>query len=429
MRVLVLENSRIFQKMLRELLEELGCIMDGARSGEEGLECLEQYSYDLIIAGQSIFDGTGEKFAQQCRSKSDDCPIILLTSEPNETLLNTARKMGITDIFPKTNVTYLRANIRYYIEGNKAINVEGGKILYVEDSDSIAHAMKKYLEELNLEVQHFKTAEEALAAFVSKDFDLVITDVVLEGTMNGVSLVRMIRAQSSHAAEIPILAITAHDDPKTRVELYRAGINDYITKPPVKEELAARVSNLISNKHLQDQVRAQHKSLYEAAMKDKLTTCHNRNCLVEFAPKYISDSIRYNFPLCVMILDLDFFKLINDEHGHTVGDTVLTDIGKLLMISFRTGDFVARLGGEEFMIIMSYCSIEDAMLKAEEVREGIEKSNPAGLNVTASIGVACFDKINMPDFDSVYKAADLAVYESKKNGRNRITLSKELKST
>jgi two-component system cell cycle response regulator len=426
MKVLVLENSRLFQKMLRKLLEELGCEVDSVCSGEEGLKKLEENTYNLILAGQSIFDDSGKKFAEYCSSHSFSSPIILLTSEPNETLLKNAHNAGITDIFPKTNFTYLRESIRYYIEGETQIDIEGGRVLYIEDSRSVAHVVIGYLEKMNLEVTHFTNAEAALAAFFDdKGFDLVITDLMLDGTMTGISLVRMIRAQNTHVAKVPILAMTGHDDPQRRIELYRAGINDYVTKPPIEEELAARVNNLITNKRLMDQVRQQQKSLYDVAMSDQLTTCHNRHSLAEFAPKYINDAIRYRFPLCMMILDLDYFKKINDEHGHTTGDKVLASIGKLLMASCHQGDFVARIGGEEFCVILPHCDTGDAMTKAEEIRSTIEMCKPANLTITASIGVARLADSHCADFDALYKDADQAVYFSKENGRNQVTFYKD----
>lgn len=422
MKVLVLEHSRLFQKMLTELLEELGCEVDCVQTGAEGLEKIkEEQQYNLILAGQHIFDESGMEFADCCRSKQVSCPIILLTSEPNEALLKNAYSAGITDIFPKTNFTYLRESLRYYIEGQTDINIEGGRVLYVEDSRSVAHVVINYLTKINLDVTHFTSAEPALESLINEDYDLVITDVMLDGIMSGVSLVRIIRAHTSHIAEIPILAMTGHDDPQRRIELYHAGINDYVTKPPIEEELAARVYNLITNKRLLDQVREQQKSLYEMAMKDQLTTCHNRHSLAEHASKYIHDAIKYKSPLSMMILDLDHFKEVNDQHGHTTGDVVLSNIGELLMACCKQGDFIARIGGEEFAIMLPHYTTSAAMEKAEEIRALIELRKPAGLTVTASIGVASLSNKHNGNYDSLYKDADQAVYASKENGRNCIS--------
>lgn len=425
MKVLILENGRLFQKILHDLLIELDCTVNSVRTGEEGLELLvnttDETGYDLIIASQHIFDSSGSEFIRYCKNSDRNTPIILLTSEPNEALMKNARAAGIKDIFPKTNLTYLKSSIRYYIQGVKTFDIHGGRILYVEDSASVTHIVTSYLKKLNLEVTHFSTAEEAFHAFLDNDYDLVITDVMLKGTMDGLSLVRMIRAQNSHAAKIPVLAMTGHDDAQLRIDLLHAGINDYVTKPPIEEELAARVNNLIINKRLADQVREQQCTLYNLAMTDQLTTCHNRHSLSEFAPKYIKDSIRYDYPLCVMILDLDHFKKINDEFGHTTGDVVLADIGRLLMAACRQGDIVSRIGGEEFLVLLPHCNIMNAMQKAESIRSMIELARPSGLKMTASIGIASLNKQHGEDFDKLYKAADNAVYHSKESGRNRVT--------
>jgi two-component system cell cycle response regulator len=156
-------------------------------------------------------------------------------------------------------------------------------------------------------------------------------------------------------------------------------------------------------------------------MTDQLTTCHNRHSLSEYAPKYIKDAVRYNYPLSTLILDLDHFKKINDEFGHTTGDIVLAEIGKLLMATCRQGDIVSRIGGEEFLILLPHCNIIDAMHKAENIRSMIELAEPTDLKVTASIGIASLIKQHDEDFDKLYKAADNAVYFSKENGRNQVT--------
>ncbi len=425
MKVLILENGRLFQKILRDLLIELDCTVSCVRTGEEGLELIvntdDDTRYDLIIASQHIFDKSGSDFIKYCKSAEQQTPVILLTSEPNETLLKNARAAGVKDFFPKTNITYLKSSIRYYIQGEQKFDIQGGRVLYVEDSASVTHIVTNYLKKLNLEITHFSTAEEAFHAFTDNEYDLVITDVMLEGAMDGLSLVRMIRASNTHASKTPILAMTGHDDVQMRIDLLHAGINDYVTKPPIEEELAARVNNLIINKRLADQVREQQRTLFNIAMTDQLTTCHNRHSLSDYAPKYIKDAVRYNYPLSVMILDLDRFKNINDAFGHTTGDIVLSDVGKLLMASCRQGDIVSRIGGEEFLILLPHCNIYDAMHKAENIRSLIEQSKPTGLKVTASIGVASLIKQHDEDFDKLYKAADNAVYNSKKNGRNQVS--------
>ncbi len=427
MNVLILENSRLFQKMLLDLLNDLGCIASCARSGEEGLALLndKNKSFDLILASQYIFDSSGEEFINHCQSSTDKIPIILLISEPNDALMKNAREAGIQDIFPKTNLTYLKSSIRYYIQGQDTFDFHGGKVLYVEDSPSVSHIVMGYLKKLNLEITHFESAEEAFHSFIHEEYDLIITDITLRDTMDGLALVRMIRAYNTHIAHTPILAMTGNDEVRLKLDLLNAGVNDYVTKPPVEEELAARVNNLITNKHLVDHVRDQQRSLFQVTMTDLLTTCHNRHSLSEYAPKYIGDAIRYKFPLCVMLLDLDDFKSINDEFGHAAGDTVLSEIGKLMMATCRQGDVVARIGGDEFLILLPHCHLRDAAHKAENMRSMIELCRPENLDVTTSIGVACLTEKHNEDFDLLYQAADQALKISKQNGKNQLSIDIE----
>ena len=419
--MLVLEKSRLFQKVLREQLEALDCEVDCARTGEDALECLHANKYDLIIASQHAFDGSCAKFTDYYTSMKNRCPAMLLTSEPNETLLNRARAAGITDIFPKSNLAYMADSIRYIVNGESLIDIKGGRVLYIEDSRAVAHAMTRYLKKLNLVITHYDNAEQALSDFNTNDYDLVITDIMLEGSIDGVALVRMIRAQKTNQSQTPILALTSYDDPHRRIELFRAGVNDYVTKPPVEEELAARVNNLITNKRLLDHVRQQKHSLLELAMKDQLTGCHNRHSLAEYAPKMLADAERYKYSLSILILDLDHFKVINDEHGHTVGDDVLADVGKQLRACCRQGDFICRLGGEEFILLLPHCDASHALNKAEEIRGQIENSRPTGIRITASLGVTTFSESHKLNFDNLYKEADEAVYHSKETGRNRVS--------
>jgi len=418
-----MENSRLFQKTLRKLLEEVGCTVDCVSSCDEGLQLLQFNNYRLIIAGQNVFDTRNTEFIEYCRKNRRLTHIILLTSEPNERLLSNAHDAGIRDIFPKTNIDLLRDSIRYYISGKKEISIEGGRVLYVEDSSFVARVIERDLRKLNLEVDHFSNAEDAFAALSTNEYDLVITDLRLSGTVSGLSLVRLIRAHTSEISELPVLAMTGDDDAQRRIELFHAGINDYVTKPPVLEELAARVNNLINNKRLFDKVQEQKQTLQKLALQDQLTGCHNRHSLVENAPKYIQHALHNNYSLSLVIFDLDYFKEVNDQHGHDVGDVVLKDVGKLLNEQCRKGDFVARIGGEEFLILFPHCNEEETLKRAEHLRQKLENTSLGGVFVTASLGVSILNDSNMADFNSLYKAADEAVYISKKCGRNRVTIS------
>ena len=215
------------------------------------------------------------------------------------------------------------------------------------------------------------------------------------------------------------------DDVARRVEILRHGANDFVSKPIVEEEFHARVSNLITSKQLFDQVRHQQQLLRELATTDQLTKLYNRHYLNDAAAQAISNAVRHKQPLSLFVIDLDHFKNINDEYGHDRGDDVLSAVGGLLKKSSRDGDIAARFGGEEFVLVLTHCALEDAQKKAEAFRLELEKLKPGGLLVTASIGVASLDitQENTMDLKALFKQADQAVYIAKENGRNCVVLA------
>ncbi|MCP4234838.1 MAG: diguanylate cyclase, partial [Aestuariibacter sp.] len=250
-------------------------------------------------------------------------------------------------------------------------------------------------------------------------YDLVLTDINLEGKMSGDKLVTRIRDLQDARAFIPIVAITENSSDQLRLSLYQMGINDFIQKPVMPEELVVRIGNLISNKRLLDEVHDIRRELFLAATTDKLTGCHNRRSLIDFSSKIIPQAQRHKYPISLMLVDLDFFKSINDQHGHATGDLVLEAVGNLFNTSFREEDLVARFGGEEFVILLNYCSKEDSLLQAEKIRAKLEALKPANLTVTCSIGVTTLEAGSNGNFESMFTAGDTGVYRAKEGGRNR----------
>jgi two-component system cell cycle response regulator len=171
-------------------------------------------------------------------------------------------------------------------------------------------------------------------------------------------------------------------------------------------------------------VHDQRRELFAMATTDKLTGCHNRHSLMEFSHKFIAQAQRHQYPVSLMVIDLDHFKSINDTHGHAVGDIVLEAIGKLLNSNFREGDLVARFGGEEFVILLNHCASNDARLIAEKTREKMEALKPHDLVVTPSIGLTSLDIGENGSFETMFSIADESVYVAKENGRNQVVFKK-----
>ncbi|TGK01937.1 GGDEF domain-containing protein [Leptospira langatensis] len=172
---------------------------------------------------------------------------------------------------------------------------------------------------------------------------------------------------------------------------------------------------------LQLQLEESNRNLKELSHKDALTGLFNRRHLMESLHTLLSASKRYDFPLSVLILDLDHFKRANDSLGHQVGDKLLANIGRLLASLVRDCDVAARYGGEEFCVVLSNTNREGARFVAERIRSRIENESFDDIpwTVTASIGVATREKDESAE--DFLKAADLKLYESKASGRNRVS--------
>lgn len=168
----------------------------------------------------------------------------------------------------------------------------------------------------------------------------------------------------------------------------------------------------------------QGQKMYELAMKDQLTKLYNRHYLFEIAAKNIKEAERFSEPMSMVVVDIDFFKKLNDTQGHQVGDQILESVAELLMSAMRSSDVAARFGGEEFVLLLSRCSLAEAKTKAEDLREQIEQLLPNGLLITASFGVSSLELISgEANFDALFKLADQALYQAKDEGRNRVVIA------
>ncbi len=420
MNILIVDHSKVFRTVLHKLVENLGHHAISVEDAEQAVDILRQEPVGLVCAALELPGINGITLCQQVRSLPQylKTPYILLTSTDDQRLRHDAFEAGVTEIQERTDAKELTDRLcRFFLDEQEEVH---GRVLYIEDSQVAAHLIINLMQDMNLRVDHFRVAEDALAAFEKEDYDLIISDILLEGTISGVGLVNRVRDMPSLKRRIPILALSGLDDPARRIELFRQGVSDYITKPPLEEEVRARVRNLIINKQLLDQVEKQSQQLYEMAMKDQLTGLYNRNSLREFAPKYFSNAARYDYPVSLLVIDLDHFKGINDSHGHVVGDNVLARTGEMLAHSCREGDLAARVGGEEFVLLLNYCKGEDARRRAEQICKAIDALRPEKVPLTASIGVSARELGQAVKFEELYKTADHAMYEAKKQGRNRV---------
>lgn len=419
MNILIVDHSRVFRTVLDKMVTGLGHRAFAVETAEKALDYLRSESINIVCAALTLPGTDGITLCQQMRNLPQyrKTPYILLTSTENQRLRHEAFEAGVTDIQACTEAGELTRRLSLFLQGDTT--QIHGRVLYIEDSLVASHVILGLLTQMQLEVDHFRSADEALAAFEQRDYDLIISDVLLEGPISGVGLVTRVRALPGAKQRVPILALSGMDETSRRIELFRLGINDYVAKPPLEEELRARVRNLIINKQLLDQVEKQSSGLYELAMRDTLTGLYNRNSLREFAPKYFSNATRHDHPLSMLVIDLDHFKDVNDRYGHLTGDTVLARTGEMLCRRCREGDFAARVGGEEFVILLDQCALEDARRRADDIRHAIAELRPEGVSVTASIGMTGRPPGRDLKYEELFRVADHAMYEAKKLGGNQ----------
>lgn len=427
-KVLVAEPSNVYQLVIQKFLEEHECSSLFVKTGKEACELIEYSSFDLICVAMELPDTSGTELCQKIRDiegYSQSVPIVIITTNENSSTLENALRVGANEIFHKNSLNKFSTFLTNQAFAKIFEPQVSGNILYIEDSKSESALVITSLEQQGHEISHVTNAQDALDAFEQQDFDLVLTDIFLKGSQTGLDVVKTIRGDDENK-KTPILAMSSINDPKQRLELLKNGANDYVAKPIIQEELVVRTQNLITTKKLLDELEKQQKHFKEMAMKDQLTGLFNRHFLMEVAPKSIKEAHRHQHELSILVIDLDHFKLINDNQGHATGDIVLEELGAILKNSCREEDFACRFGGEEFVLLLHHCNIADAEAKAEGLRRKIEQSKPANLTVTASIGVSCLHLDQDHDnISNLFSRADAGTYQAKDNGRNQVVMVTE----
>jgi signal transduction histidine kinase len=261
MKVLIAEQDQALQQQLQALCNSIGFQASIQNTVEGALKAAQTNSYDLIYTAHYLPDATGFELCREIRkqSQNNSTPIILTTKDNHQALIEKAFTAGITETFSPEQFSELES---FLIRTGESLKPITGRVLLVEDSLAQQKAAKLYLEDIGLQVDTATEVDEAWQAFTANSYDLVLTDIVLEGDSSGLSLVKKIRRQQGYQHSTPIIAMSSFDDPARRIELFRLGADEYVTKPIVYEELIARVRHLVQSAKL-NAALAEQKALVE----------------------------------------------------------------------------------------------------------------------------------------------------------------------
>lgn len=257
--------------------------------------------------------------------------------------------------------------------------------------------------------------------------DIFLLRVGMTQAEDGLQLLADLKA-SRLTRDSPVIALLDAEAGPLAVTLLDMGADDVITGPPDPTEMLLRIDNHLARKRRSDGLRAQMRSGLQAALVDPLTGAYNRRHALPFLQSQITLAQRSAAPLAVMLIDFDFFKRVNDTYGHAAGDAVLKAVSHGLRGQLRAGDMLARVGGEEFMIVLPETSRDHAQTVAERLCDRVRDTTvpvpgaETPLRITISIGVTIFQHVPglpVPAVDALIAEADRALYLAKAQGRNR----------
>jgi two-component system cell cycle response regulator len=244
--------------------------------------------------------------------------------------------------------------------------------------------------------------------------------------LTGIELCQRIRDESRNNYTYVII-LTALREKHEVIKGLTAGADDFLTKPFDSEELLARIGVGRRVVDLYKQIEVNNRLLEELAHTDSLTGLPNRRAIEVWATRELASAARHNFSFWVVLGDLDNFKSLNDTYGHEAGDTVLRRFAEILQAATRSADICGRIGGEEFLIVLTHSNQEGAKLAIDRIRESLAaekfKFGQHEVAVTASFGMASYSPHQSQTFNRLTAQADVALYSSKSLGRNRVEIA------
>jgi two-component system cell cycle response regulator len=448
-RVLVVDDILANVRLLEAKLAAEYFDVVTAMNGVDALECVQRTKPDIVLLDVMMPGIDGIEVCKRIKSNpaTQHIPVVIVTAldQPEDRVRGL--EAGADDFLTKpVNDVSLFCRVKSLVRlkmltdelrtrsidagsiglispARTQIDGKPGNVLVIDSHATIADRIRTALgTRHNVTVIH--DPAEAIPATTGQQerFELVIINLDMEG-FDALRLCSQLKSLEQ-TRQTPILIIVDPDDHQRLLRALDMGVNDYLIRPIDKQELLARVNTQIRRCRYTETLRINVQASIELAVTDALTGLYNRRYLETHLGHLVEYSVNRGKALAVLTLDVDYFKAINDTHGHDAGDRVLQELSGRIKANIRNVDMACRTGGEEFVVVLPATDMEVALKIAERMRKSVAgKAFNAGaaapLNITASIGVAALegpeDKV-----EDLLKRADQALYRAKREGRNRV---------
>jgi two-component system cell cycle response regulator len=449
-RILVVDDVPANVKLLEARLSAEYFDVTTAQSGREALAKCEKAECDIVLLDVMMPDMDGFEVCRRLKSNpaTHHIPVVMVTALDQPSDRVAGLDAGADDFLTKpvsdialiarvrslTRLKMMTDELRMRAVTSKEIGIEGpereavaetgrnGRILIVDNRTSSYERIAATLSQ-EQEVEIEPDPNSALVRAAEGNYELIIVSLSLDN-FDGLRLCSQIRSLD-RTRNTPILAIADGDDNTRLARGLEIGINDYLIRPIDKNELMARARTQVRKKRYTERLRDNVQLSIEAAITDALTGLHNRRYMESHLATLVSQSHARRKPLSVLVLDIDFFKSVNDTYGHDAGDDVLREFAVRVRKSIRGIDLACRLGGEEFVVVMPDTDMGVAATVAERLRRRIAsekfpiEQGRGAIDVTISIGLAGLEGEG-DKAGNLLKRADQALYRAKRDGRNRV---------
>ncbi|MBS4030391.1 MAG: diguanylate cyclase [Clostridiales bacterium] len=292
------------------------------------------------------------------------------------------------------------------------------KILVVDDNAFNLKLLSDILQKAGYVASTTQDGSQVIKIVNESPPDIILLDLIMPN-IDGFEICKLLK-DNYQTKDIPIIMITGRTDSESIKKALELGVFDYIKKPIEEIEVIARVQSTLRFKEQLEQLK-------EMSLKDGLTGLYNHYFLIELFEKELTRHERTGQGMGFIMVDIDFFKKVNDTYGHQTGDFVLKKLSNLLTKSVRQGDVVGRYGGEEFGIVFANSSKEDAIRACERIRKRVENYvfnvSETDIRITVSLGVCYKEPNTTMTCQEMIQYADKALYTAKRNGRNQFVVA------